>query len=361
MELFIDKYRPKKFSELTFHPNVNKKFLSFAQDFKQMNQHLLIHGPEGSGKYTRVMAMLHELYGLQVYNIKMEDNKFSITVKKVKSKKTVTKVVKITTYRSNVHIEVNPSDVGKDDRYVVSCLIKEILESKGTTRVILVHNADKLSHIAQKSLTRTMETYNYCCIIILLATQGRQIIPAIHSRCFKILVPSPSIQDLQNVLLHIAKEEKLESVSHNINNIIKASNRNLRTAILLVNDPSFLTCKDSKKFIEIQIPTWKKDINNMMEKFTSIDNSDKIKTLDLFHYRLKLNELLNTSIHPRDILKQMLNYLLENIPIDDMKASIVQYAAIYDLSLVTGQNPIYHLEAFLAKVALLQIQFLDSI
>lgn len=38
--------------------------------------------------------------------------------------------VELTTVASNVHVEMNPSDVGSNDRYVVQEIIKEMARSR---------------------------------------------------------------------------------------------------------------------------------------------------------------------------------------------------------------------------------------
>ena len=61
MALWLDKYRPKKLNKLDFHKKQadHLEKLVKSGDFP----HLLVHGTPGSGKKTRVMALLRELYG----------------------------------------------------------------------------------------------------------------------------------------------------------------------------------------------------------------------------------------------------------------------------------------------------------
>ena len=61
MALWLDKHRPKKLNKLDFHKKQadHLEKLVKSGDFP----HLLVHGPPGSGKKTRVMALLRELYG----------------------------------------------------------------------------------------------------------------------------------------------------------------------------------------------------------------------------------------------------------------------------------------------------------
>lgn len=59
--LWMDKYQPASFKELTFHPQVNSllKCIASSNDFPN----LVFYGPEGAGKKTRIRAFLREIYG----------------------------------------------------------------------------------------------------------------------------------------------------------------------------------------------------------------------------------------------------------------------------------------------------------
>ena len=81
--------------------------------------HFLFYGPAGSGKKTRIMALLRAVYGPGVEKLRLESRTF---VKKNASK---TKV-EIQTIASNFHIELNPSDAGNNDCLVVQEFIKEV-------------------------------------------------------------------------------------------------------------------------------------------------------------------------------------------------------------------------------------------
>lgn len=77
--------------------------------------HLLVSGPSGAGKKTRVNAILRELYGPGAKRIKIEHKTFTTPSNKK---------LELSTLASNYHIEMNPSDVGNQDRVVVQEVIK---------------------------------------------------------------------------------------------------------------------------------------------------------------------------------------------------------------------------------------------
>jgi replication factor C subunit 3/5 len=146
--------------------------------------HVLFYGPSGAGKKTLVLALLREIYGPGVERIKVEAKQWKIDVGSRKVE------VDLTLLSSNHHVEMNPSDVGIKDRYIVQEVIKEMararpigvdgakgykgkrarplprcrpaaaLTSTRRRAVLVLNEVDKLSKEAQHALRRTMEKYS---------------------------------------------------------------------------------------------------------------------------------------------------------------------------------------------------------
>lgn len=195
--LWVDKYRPKELQALDYH-------IQQAQELKNLVEnsdfpHLLVYGPSGAGKKTRIMCILRELFGPGVERLKTD----KVTVTTPSNKK-----VEIMTVVSNYHIEVNPSDVGIYDRIVVMELIKNLAQTQhiATTnnprefKVIVLTEVDSLTKDAQQALRRTMEKYSGNCKLILCATTLSPVIPAIQSRCLPIRVPAPTVAEITTIL-----------------------------------------------------------------------------------------------------------------------------------------------------------------
>lgn len=83
--------------------------------------HLLVYGPSGAGKKTRIMCLLRELYGAGVEKLRIEHQSITAPSKKK---------IEINTIASNYHLEVNPSDAGNSDRVVIQELIKTMAQSQ---------------------------------------------------------------------------------------------------------------------------------------------------------------------------------------------------------------------------------------
>lgn len=76
MALWVDSYRPTTLDKLDCHPDITQQLrrLAAVADLP----HLLVYGPPGAGKKTRIMAMLHELFGSSVERLKMDKRQFEV-------------------------------------------------------------------------------------------------------------------------------------------------------------------------------------------------------------------------------------------------------------------------------------------
>lgn len=74
--LWVDEARPKKLKELDLHHDVNNILMRLAgtSDFP----HLLFYGPPGSGRKTRIMAFLHDIFGAGVGKLKSDMKQFTV-------------------------------------------------------------------------------------------------------------------------------------------------------------------------------------------------------------------------------------------------------------------------------------------
>lgn len=84
MSLWVDKYRPSSLARLDYHKEQAAQLRNLVQcgDFP----HLLVYGPSGAGKKTRIMCILRELYGIGVEKLRIEHQTITTPSKKKKLK-----------------------------------------------------------------------------------------------------------------------------------------------------------------------------------------------------------------------------------------------------------------------------------
>lgn len=356
MSLWVDKYRPKKLDQLSYHESITDslKALASTGDFP----HLLVYGPPGAGKKTRIYATLNELFGAQVEKLKIDVKTFTTSSNRK---------LEFNVLSSPYHLEITPSDMGNNDRVVIQDLLKDVASTeqvdfsnqaksamKHRFKVVIINEADSLSRDAQAALRRTMEKYSSNIRLIMVSNTISSIIAPIKSRTLLIRIPAPTPLEIGSILLHVANKEsvKLSSSDEATRNkffhaVALASDRNLRRAML-----SFETiCMQSETVDVTNLNStlitldWELIIRNIaaaMSKDKSVANLAKL--------RITFYELLSHCIPARLILKELALELMHVVGQNTKTAEqIIELAAVFDERLSLGQKAIFHLEGFAAK------------
>lgn len=349
MSLWVDKHRPTNLSKLDFHKKqaTHLKKLVHGGDFP----HLLVYGPSGAGKKTRIMCLLRELYGSGTEKLRIEHQNFQTPSKRK---------IEIVTVASNYHIEVNPSDVGIYDRVVIQELLKTVAQtqqletnSQREFKVVILNEVDKLTKDAQHALRRTMEKYMSTCRLILCCNSSSKVIPAIRSRCLGVRVPAATVEEIVTVLQNVCKKESLSIPPELAKRIAEKSNRNLRRALLMceacrVQQYPFVPDQD------IPDPDWEVFLKETATLIVQEQSPRK-----LFEVRGRIYELLIHLIPCDVIFKGLLRDLVSNCD-GQLKGEVTQLAAYYEHRLQLGSKAIYHIEAFIAKFMSVYKKFLED-
>jgi len=338
MALWVDKYRPTSLSKLHFNNQQGAQLKKLVEggDFP----HLLVYGPPGSGKKTRITCILKELYGPGVDKLRIEHQNFETPSKKK---------LEIVTIASNYHIEVNPSDVGIYDRVVIQEIIKTVAQShqldtvsQREFKVVVLLEVDKLTKDAQHALRRTMEKYMQTCRIILSCNSTSKVIPAIRSRCLGLRIPAPPVEDIATLLQHICKKESLNLPPELAKKIAIKSKRNVRRAILMCE-----ACKVERYPFSsdqnVSEPDWEVYLRDTATQILSEQSPRK-----LLEVRGRVYDLLTHCIPTDIIFKGLVRELVVNID-EALKVRIISLAAGLEHRQHLGSKPIYHVEAFIAK------------
>ncbi|KAJ3531819.1 hypothetical protein NM208_g8710 [Fusarium decemcellulare] len=355
MALIVDKHRPRSLEALTYHNELSERLQSLAQsgDFP----HLLVYGPSGAGKKTRIVATLKELYGPGVEKIKIDARVFQTTSNRKLEFNIVTSIY---------HLEITPSDVGNYDRVVIQDLLKEVAQTqqvdqsaKQRFKVVVINEADHLTRDAQAALRRTMEKYSPNLRLILLANSTANIIAPIRSRTLLVRVAAPTHEEICDVLAVSAKKEGWPVVKGLHQRIAEESGRNLRRALLMyeaVHAQKYVTQerygeaatnpRHSEKVTDstpIPPADWEALIGQIAKEILEEHTPTRIMQV-----RSKLYDLLTHCIPPTTILKTLAFKLIALID-DGLKGEVIQWAAFYEHRIKTGTKVIFHLEAFVAK------------
>ncbi|KAH7407428.1 P-loop containing nucleoside triphosphate hydrolase protein [Cadophora sp. MPI-SDFR-AT-0126] len=338
MALLVDKHRPRSLDQLTYHPELSDRLRSLAQsgDFP----HLLVYGPSGAGKKTRIVATLKELYGPGVEKIKIDSRVFQTTSNRKLEFNIVSSVY---------HLEITPSDVGNYDRVVVQDLLKEVAQTqqvdtsaKQRFKVVVINEADHLTRDAQAALRRTMEKYSPNLRLILLANSTANIIAPIRSRTLLVRVAAPTEREICDVLERSGKREGWAASKGLNERIARESGRNLRRALLMYEAVHAQNEKVTDT-TPIPPPDWEALISQVASEILQEHSPARI-----LQVRAKLYDLLTHCIPPTTILKTLTFKLVTQVD-DGLKADVIKWSAFYEHRIRMGTKVIFHLEAFVAK------------
>lgn len=148
-EIWVEKFRPKKFDEFVGHEDIVKEIKGCLKEGEM--PHLLFHGPAGTGKTTMAYLIGRNLFG---------DN-----------------------FKTNF-LELNASD----ERGIQ--VIREKVKTFAKTnplgadfKIVFLDEADYLTSDAQASLRRVMELYTTTTRFILSCNYVNKIIYPLQSRC----------------------------------------------------------------------------------------------------------------------------------------------------------------------------------
>ncbi|CEF97808.1 P-loop containing nucleoside triphosphate hydrolase [Ostreococcus tauri] len=340
--LWVDKHRPHELGDAT---TVNARTAKHLKLLIARGDcpHLFFHGPSGAGKKTLALAVLREIFGAGVEKVKLENKTWKID----QNDRGVE--VELAMMSSNFHCEMNPSDCGSKDRYVVQEVIKEMARSRPIDadgiegyKVLVLTEVDRLSREAQYGLRRTMEKYSASCRLFLIAERPSKVMDALQSRCLPIRVPGPSIEEIENLLHEVAKKEKLELPPELATRVAQASGRNMRRALLTLE-----TCRvmnyPFKPTQAVQTTDWELYINQIGSEILAEQSPSR-----LLQVRGRLYELFVNCIPPEIILTNLAKALMKRVDVE-VKHQICFWAAHFEVRMQRGGKPIMHLEAFVAQ------------
>ncbi len=324
-EIWTEKYRPSKLSEVKGQDEIINRLSAFIKS--ESMPHLLFAGMQGTGKTTSFLAMAKEMYG---------DN-----------------------YRDNV-LELNASD--ERGINIVRTSIKDFARTKTVTenvpfKLIFLDEADALTKDAQHALRRMMEDYTSNVRFCLSCNYSSRIIPPIQSRC-AIFRFQPIRKDvMKEVILSIAREEKIDLDHTAMDYIYDAAEGDLRKAENIFQATTAIADKPSDS-----IPgTMRVTINEVREVVSFAEPTELYEILKLGlsgNFKAskdKLSDVLvKYGLSGADAISQFQKQIWNSEEFEDkLKVKLIKSCGEYDFRISEGSNEFIQLNAFLADVNLI--------
>jgi len=194
-DIWVEKYRPDTVEDYVFKDNAQKNQVkSWIADGGI--PHLLFSGSAGTGKTTLAKVLINDL------DVQPAD------------------VLVINASRTNSVDDVRES-------------IINFIQTMpwGDFKVVLLDEADYLSHQAQAALRGVMEEYHSTARFILTCNYPNKIIPAIHSRCQGFHITSLDETDFTVRIAEILVENKVQFEIETLDSFVRATYPDMRKTI----------------------------------------------------------------------------------------------------------------------------------
>lgn len=279
---WVEKYRPAKIDEVAQQEEVVAALKNSLSTGELPN--LLFYGPPGTGKTTVALALVQQFFGKD--------------------------------WRSRVR-EMNASDergigaIRERVKTFAQLAIGNSSDSKAKFRVVILDEADSMTHDAQAALRRIMEEFVGVTRFIIICNYVSKIIDPLHSRCskFRFQLIAPQFQKTR--LLHICEQEQVKLGAGSLDKLIELSRGDMRAAVTLLQTAhGFFGEISQDNLVEVACAVPNEAINQLLQKCRQAKNTDEVL--------VGVKQFLQDGYSGQQVMEQLLSLLTKDTSIPDL-------------------------------------------
>mmetsp|Transcript_70201 Transcript_70201/g.196774 ORF Transcript_70201/g.196774 Transcript_70201/m.196774 type:complete len:334 (+) Transcript_70201:72-1073(+) len=247
---WVEKYRPDKIEDVAQQEEVVGALKNSLLTGELPN--LMFYGPPGTGKTTVALALMKQFFGKgwreRVKELNASDERGIGAVRE-----------KVKTFAQLA---------------VGGALLAG---SKAKFRVVILDEADSMTHDAQAALRRIMEEFVQVTRFIIICNYVSKIIEPLHSRCSKFRF-QPVGGDFQKArLLHICTQERVKLGPNAIDKLILLSDGDMRCAVnMLQTAVTFYDEVDEDALVEVACAVPEREILGLLASTKAAKSSDEV-------------------------------------------------------------------------------------
>ncbi|MHA1143783.1 MAG: hypothetical protein ACTSRW_03530 [Candidatus Helarchaeota archaeon] len=230
MEWWAKKYEPRSLRNIIDHESVINRFKEYLA--KKNFPHLIISGPNGSGRLTATSCLLRDLYGAEYINNTMLLNAFDPKDYLVESHPSWFDQAKIDKKRRLGHsAEPNRMEL-------LLSIIRNFPKLRSLSeipfRTLILYDADGLNRGTQQALRRVLETSTHTFRLMIICNNISRIIAPIRSRCVSFNFGPFREDSMLKILRHVTIHENITISEDALKILVRGPNKNLTQNINLL-------------------------------------------------------------------------------------------------------------------------------
>uniref|UniRef100_A0A7S3RSC8 AAA+ ATPase domain-containing protein n=1 Tax=Strombidinopsis acuminata TaxID=141414 RepID=A0A7S3RSC8_9SPIT len=250
---WVEKYRPDRIDDVAQQEEVVAALRNSLETGEMPN--LMFYGPPGTGKTTVALALMKQFFGkdwrLRVKELNASDERGISAVRE-----------KVKTF---AQLAVGNAGEGS----LAGC--------KAKFRVIILDEADSMTHDAQAALRRIMEEFVHVTRFIIICNYVSKIIGPLHSRCSKFRFQLVGGEFQKQRLLYICEQEKVKLAPGALDKVIELSNGDMRAGVqMLQTAVTFYEEVHPDALVEVACAVPDKEVEKLITQTREAATTDEV-------------------------------------------------------------------------------------